>query len=247
MSAPSGAAGRVVRNVHHGSQVVPAGTIGPDDTALRAQVVAMDAALPGRPDEPVAEHDVVFETPFDYLFDKLAAEFPAHHLDDTDPATTVARLKALGTAMTEEDAPPGGELQAQGNSTIPPVYTYWGQFIDHDITVNTDNNQGIADVTRADLEADPAAHGRRRPAQRAPAGLEPGLGLRRRPDVPGRHADRRGGHVRRHQTAALRGRLATASRRRDRSRATTSNAICSGQRRSSTRRPSSATAATTRT
>jgi len=155
MSAPSGAAGRVVRNVHHGSQVVPAGTIGPDDTALRAQAVAMDAALPGRPDEPVAEHDVVFETPFDYLFDKLAAEFPAHHLDDTDPATTVARLKALGTAMTEEDAPPGGELQAQGNSTIPPVYTYWGQFIDHDITLNTDNNQGIADVTRADLKPIP--------------------------------------------------------------------------------------------
>ena len=155
MSAPSGAAGRVVRNVHHGSQVVPAGTIGPDDTALRAQAVAMDAALPGRPDEPVAEHDVVFETPFDYLFDKLAAEFPAHHLDDTDPATTVARLKALGTAMTEEEAPPGGELQAQGNSTIPPVYTYWGQFIDHDITLNTDNNQGIADVTRADLKPTP--------------------------------------------------------------------------------------------
>jgi hypothetical protein len=50
MSAPSGATGRVV---HHGSQVVPVGTIGPEDTALRAQAVEMDAALPGR--EPVAE------------------------------------------------------------------------------------------------------------------------------------------------------------------------------------------------
>jgi hypothetical protein len=116
MSAPSGAAGRVVRNVHHGSQVVPPGTIGPGDTALRSQAVEMDAVPAGGPDEPVAGHAVVFETPFDYLFDKLAAEFPAHHLDDTDPATTVARLKALGTAMIEEKAPPGGELQTQGNS-----------------------------------------------------------------------------------------------------------------------------------
>ena len=141
--------------------MVPAGTIGPDDTALRAQAVAMDAALPGRPDEPVAEHDVVFETPFDYLFDKLAAEFPAHHLDDTDPATTVAQLKALGTAMTEEDAPPRAASCRHRATRRSRRSTPTGASSSTTTSpLNTDSNQGIADVTRADLQPIAAAHGR---------------------------------------------------------------------------------------
>jgi hypothetical protein len=153
MTAPSGAAGRVVRNVHHGTRVITEG-VPADTVALRAQTESEADALADAGGE-VALESVEFHTPFDYLFDKLAAEFPAHHLDDTNPAATVARLKDLGAAMIEEEAPPGGELQAQGNSTIPPVYTYWGQFIDHDITLNTDNNLGIADITRPDLKPIP--------------------------------------------------------------------------------------------
>jgi hypothetical protein len=52
-----------------------------------------------------------------------------------------------------EDSVAAGEdpLQPLGNSTIPPVYTYWGQFIDHDLTANTDRNSAISDITRPDL------------------------------------------------------------------------------------------------
>ena len=37
------------------------------------------------------------------------------------------------------------------NSPIPPIYTYWGQFIDHDITANTDRDSKVSDITVADL------------------------------------------------------------------------------------------------
>lgn len=49
-----------------------------------------------------------------------------------DPETVIALLKDLGTAMIEATD------HTAGNATIPPVYTYWGQFIDHDITAGTD-------------------------------------------------------------------------------------------------------------
>ena len=77
-------------------------------------------------------------SPFDYLFADLAAEFPAHHLPG-DPAHVTRALKDLGAAMIED--PP-----ADRSSVIPAVYTYWGQFIDHDITANTDRNSRITDI-----------------------------------------------------------------------------------------------------
>ncbi|MDT7578968.1 MAG: hypothetical protein QOK35_232, partial [Pseudonocardiales bacterium] len=127
--------GRVVRNVHHGTRVTTA-EVDDTDVALRAQATV--------------ERAVEFSTPFDYLFDTLAAKFPDNHLPG-DAATVVADLKALGRAMIENEPPQGDELEATGNSTIPPVYTYWGQFIDHDITLNTDSNKSVSDITQTDL------------------------------------------------------------------------------------------------
>ncbi|MEZ4727473.1 MAG: heme peroxidase family protein [Caldilineaceae bacterium] len=49
-----------------------------------------------------------------------------------NPATIITLLKSLGSAMIEDTD------HRAGNSTIPPIYTYWGQFIDHDITAGTD-------------------------------------------------------------------------------------------------------------
>lgn len=49
-----------------------------------------------------------------------------------NPATVIGLLQELGKAMVEESD------DGAGNSTIPPIYTYWGQFIDHDITAGTD-------------------------------------------------------------------------------------------------------------
>lgn len=68
-------------------------------------------------------------------FDFLAAD-SAERLSDADPARTIVLLDALGAAMVTE----GDDDIGHGDSNIPPVYTYWGQFIDHDITLNTGNN-----------------------------------------------------------------------------------------------------------
>lgn len=94
--------------------------------------------------------EVTFETAFDYLFLNLANE-QAAHLPADDPARVVAALNALGDLMVEETVQAEGELQPTGNSTIPPIYTYWGQFIDHDLTVNTNRNSEVSDITKSDL------------------------------------------------------------------------------------------------
>jgi Animal haem peroxidase len=100
--------------------------------------------------------ETTFETAFAYLFQGIVSD-PNAHLPADQPAQVVAGLKALGVAMVEGAAAPGDELQATGNSTIPPVYTYWGQFIDHDLTANTDRNSAISDIRAADLKPlDPA-------------------------------------------------------------------------------------------
>ena len=88
---------------------------------------------------------------FDYLFGDLAAAFPDHHLPG-DPAAVTAALSRLAEAMIEAEPPAGDELNGTGNSIIPPVYTYWGQFIDHDITANTDRNNEVSDITKDVIE-----------------------------------------------------------------------------------------------
>jgi hypothetical protein len=95
--------------------------------------------------------EITFSTPFGYLFPQLEDE-PAAHLPADDPVATVSALKALGAAMIEDNPPP-----AAGNSTIPGVYTYWGQFIDHDLTANTDRVADASDITKPDLAPSPPA------------------------------------------------------------------------------------------
>ncbi len=64
---------------------------------------------------------------FDYLFPDLAADPDA--LLPESPAT-VAALKELGRAMADPDG-----LGPDSDSPIPAAYTYLGQFIDHDTTL----------------------------------------------------------------------------------------------------------------
>lgn len=61
---------------------------------------------------------------FGYLFPRAAG--PSHPIDS-------ATLDLLGDAMIEQAPRP--EVRA-----IAPIFTYFGQFIDHDITANTDRN-----------------------------------------------------------------------------------------------------------
>lgn len=69
---------------------------------------------------------------FDFLFPDLQAD-PANLLPaPPEAADTPARLAALGRAMVDP-----GNLGPAADAVIPAVYTYLGQFIDHDITFET--------------------------------------------------------------------------------------------------------------
>jgi hypothetical protein len=134
------APGQVLRDLRHGGQIIADDAPHAKDlSAIRERISLIGSVVPG-------DGAGQATTPFDYLFDDLAAQFPARHLPG-DPAQVTAALEKLGMALVEtadpNDNPPG---QA-GNSTIPPVYTYWGQFIDHDITANTDRKNSVTDVT----------------------------------------------------------------------------------------------------
>ncbi|MFN2606587.1 MAG: heme peroxidase family protein [Acidimicrobiales bacterium] len=118
--------------MHHGGHV-PADEVDTRQVTGDQGVAALDAPPVG--------------TPFGYLFPELEDK-PDSHLPG-DPATVVANLNALGAAMVPDptaDPPPD-----TGNSTIPPIYTYWGQFVDHDLTANTDRDSTTSDITRPDL------------------------------------------------------------------------------------------------
>lgn len=84
-------------------------------------------------------------TKFDYLFDDIVTNADKH-LPAVDPATIINALKELGRSMVEPPSEP------EVNSPIPPIYTYWGQFVDHDTTANTDRNAGANDITVPDFK-----------------------------------------------------------------------------------------------
>lgn len=78
-------------------------------------------------------------TDFDYLFPDSARD-PNSLLPAENNKDIIEKLKALGEAIIDRQGPESEDT----NSIIPPVYTYWGQFIDHDITANTD--QAVTDL-----------------------------------------------------------------------------------------------------
>ncbi|MGH7038464.1 MAG: peroxidase family protein [Stellaceae bacterium] len=85
--------------------------------------------------------EILFHTSFDYMFPLLAAN-PECVLPPG--ATTQGALLALGTAMATDD------LSMPNDSTIPAVFTYLGQFIDHNITAQTDREIGVSRIATPD-------------------------------------------------------------------------------------------------
>ncbi len=85
--------------------------------------------------------EILFNTKFDYMFPLLAAS-PECTL--TPGASTQGALLALGTAMASDD------LTLPLDSTIPAVFTYLGQFIDHNITAQTDREIGASRIATPD-------------------------------------------------------------------------------------------------
>lgn len=162
--------GRVLKNFSHGGHAVPA-----PDGAADGPVAGRAARAPGRGEDhpvppgartlasmlpPAAVRAVAADfandedhatTRFGYLFDDLAAHYPRKHLTTRHPADVVAHLTALGVAMAEPTPPPDAL-----ESTIPAIYTYWGQFIDHDLTANTDRPDAtVGDITDPGLRPVP--------------------------------------------------------------------------------------------
>jgi hypothetical protein len=88
-------------------------------------------------------------TPFHYLLPQLASQ-PGSHIPG-DPAKVTKDLKDLGKAMIDNAAAAATDPAVKVNSTIPAVYTYWGQFIDHDMTANTDRDSPVSDITKEPL------------------------------------------------------------------------------------------------
>jgi hypothetical protein len=76
-----------------------------------------------------ASQELESTTSYGWLLD-----VPADKPDARLPSGAADALRALGAAIAVQDA---GKL---GESTIPAVYTYWGQFINHDITAGSDTD-----------------------------------------------------------------------------------------------------------
>lgn len=137
---------RVITGLRHGGHAIvdaaPGAKEAVDTGAVRLSDVTQDAEVAKvGVSEALA---MVGVTDFDYLFRALA-EDPAKLLPAETPqaaATTVDALNKLGDAMVEQVPPP------PRNAPIPPIHTYWGQFLDHDLTAATDIDKVIGiDVT----------------------------------------------------------------------------------------------------
>ena len=61
----------------------------------------------------------------------------------SDPAMP-AKLDSIAEAMIDDGVESGGQ-----DSSIPPIFTYLGQFIDHDITANTDRDSALSQINGA--------------------------------------------------------------------------------------------------
>ncbi|MDD9968856.1 MAG: heme peroxidase family protein [Myxococcales bacterium] len=96
-------------------------------------------------DGPQEHDEILFSTPFDYLFPDLARS-PECLLPEGEQ--TVSALKELGKLMA--DPGDAGAPNEQLDSSVPAAYTYLGQFIDHDITARTDRNGPVSTIGEAE-------------------------------------------------------------------------------------------------
>ncbi len=86
--------------------------------------------------------EILFNTPFGYMFPHTQ-DSPECYLRES--TGSLKALWDLGRAMAD----PGeiGDPTPALDSDTPAIYTYFGQFIDHDITARTDRDTGVSDIT----------------------------------------------------------------------------------------------------
>lgn len=93
----------------------------------REEIKAINVKLRGA----MAPATIPAFTPFDYLFKDLQSN-PDNLLPADDPETTVKNLINLGQTMRDP-----GDNNPHYDSGIPSAYTYFGQFVDHDIVLES--------------------------------------------------------------------------------------------------------------
>ncbi|MGE0680528.1 MAG: heme peroxidase family protein [Candidatus Binatia bacterium] len=91
------------------------------------------------------EEEILFSTPFGYMFPE-AAKSRLCLLPQTE--TTLSGLRALGAAMADTGAP--NDPQNSLDSNIPALFTYLGQFIDHDLTARTDRDGSVSSLGKGE-------------------------------------------------------------------------------------------------
>ena len=120
----------------HGGRVIASGSTADSERSAQFPSLAVTTVTGSRANG-------AFQS-FGYLF-AGAPEFP--EIDDID-----GKLRDLAQAMQEtvpdEDALTG---------TLPPIFTYLGQFIDHDISVNTDRDNRASHIGDVPLVRQPRA------------------------------------------------------------------------------------------
>ena len=116
----------------HNNGVIPLGAV---IDAPAVETLARRTDFVAAADTPVAPPP---GGPFAYYFANAPT---APHTADAE-----ARLDALAEAMVEDPGDPAAQ-----DSGIPPVFTYFGQFIDHDITANTDRESAPSVIDSPDL------------------------------------------------------------------------------------------------
>ncbi|AGL20057.1 heme peroxidase family protein [Actinoplanes sp. N902-109] len=137
----SGEISRIITGLKHGGHAIADASPEAEELSQAGWTPLSEVVQdPAAKDADPKEHHVGL-TDFDYLFKDLIGQpdkhLPAGSEDEVD--NTVTALNALGNAMIDQEPPADNR-----NSPIPPVYTYWGQFVDHDLTAATDNDSAIS-------------------------------------------------------------------------------------------------------
>jgi hypothetical protein len=85
------------------------------------------------------------EADFGYFVPPLDA--PENYLPEAP--ITVDELDQLGDLMIDVVADENAQEDASKDSTLPPILTYWGQFLDHELTARTDREGTITSIVNA--------------------------------------------------------------------------------------------------
>ena len=110
-----------------------------DSPSLRSEVIT-EGLVPAPNDTAVDE-----SADFGFLFP------PSGNPDDYLPDDAVADLDELGNKMIPDvpnpQLPQTADPSVTADSSLPPILTYWGQFLDHELTARTDRETVISDIS----------------------------------------------------------------------------------------------------